>query len=291
MDRLGDAPGSIAADIRRQPAEIVADLAATAREIRTPCGSGSMLWRCWGSGPALVLLHGGHGSWTHWIRSIAPLATRFTVIAPDMPGYGDSAMPPQPYSAESLAEILSQGLDQVVAPPARFQLAGFSFGGVIGGHVAALQGSRVEGFTIVGSGGMGLRRAQLEPMGSWRRLTDPEQIRATHRRNLEILMIADPAKVDALAVHLQSENAPRAHIKSRPISLTDTLKHALGRVTARVNGIWGELDATAVPWLEERELLLRALHPELRFRVIKQAGHWVAYEAAEAFNATLAELL
>src|SRR5439155_429597 len=44
-----------------------------------------------GSGPDLVLFHGGMGSWKHWIRNIEPLATRFTVHALDHPSYGDSA--------------------------------------------------------------------------------------------------------------------------------------------------------------------------------------------------------
>jgi pimeloyl-ACP methyl ester carboxylesterase len=278
-------------DNERSAAEIVAAIAATARPARTPCGAGTMLWRCWGSGPPLVLLHGGHGAWSHWIRNVQPLAERFTVIAADMPGFGDSAMAPEPYSAASLGEILLRGLGEIVPEGERFHVAGFSFGGVVGGHVAALAGARCASFTLVGSNGLGLRRAELEPMGSWRRVTDPAELAAVHRRNLAILMIADPANIDDVAVHLQTENTRRTFIKSRPISRTDTLRAALGSVTAQINGIWGERDATAVPWLADRETLLREIQPRARFRVIPGAGHWVAYEAADAFNATLSALL
>jgi pimeloyl-ACP methyl ester carboxylesterase len=272
-------------------AEIVAAIAATARQVRTPCGDGAMLWRCWGSGPALMLLHGGHGAWSHWLRNVQPLAERFTVIAADMPGFGDSAMAPEPYSAASIAEILLRGLGEIVPEGERFHVAGFSFGGVVGGHVAALGGARCASFTLVGSNGLGLRRAELEPMGSWRRVIDPAELAAVHRRNLGILMIADPAKIDDVAVHLQTENTRRTFIKSRPISRTDTLRTALGSVTAQINGIWGERDATAVPWLADREQLLREIQPQARFRVVPGAGHWVAYEAPSAFNATLSTLL
>ena len=278
-------------DGEQSPAEQVAAVAAASRAVRTPCGDGTMLWRCWGSGPPLVLLHGGHGAWSHWIRNAEPLARRFTVIAADMPGYGESAMAPVPYSAESIAEILVRGLGAIVPEGERFHVAGFSFGGVVGGHVAALAGARCASFTLVGSNGLGLRRPELEPMGSWRRVTDEAELAAVHRRNLAILMIADPAKIDDLAVHLQTHNTRRTFIKSRPISRTDTLRTALGTVTAQVNGIWGERDATAGEFLGDREALLRSLQPTARFRVIPGAGHWVAYEAADAFNATLSELL
>ena len=32
-----------------------------------------------GSGPTLLLLHGGTGSWTHWVRNIEPLSRRFSL--------------------------------------------------------------------------------------------------------------------------------------------------------------------------------------------------------------------
>ena len=273
------------------PAEIVAAVAGRGREIRTPCGDGTMMWHAWGSGPILALLHGGHGAWSHWIRNVEPLSRHFTVVAADMPGYGDSTMPPEPYSAGSIAEIVARGLDEITPKGEAYHVAGFSFGGVVGGNVAALAQARCASITIVGSNGMGLRRPELEPMGSWRRVDDATELRTVHQKNLGILMIADPAKIDELAIHLQTTNTRRTFIKSRPISRTGVLREALTRVTSRVNGIWGERDATAGPWLADREALLREMHPGSRFRVIPGAGHWVAYEAADAFNAALIELL
>jgi pimeloyl-ACP methyl ester carboxylesterase len=275
------------------PAEIVAAIAGRAREIRTPCGDGTMLWRAYGSGPCLALLHGGHGAWSHWIRNVEPLGRRFTVLAADMPGYGGSARPPEPYSAASIAEIVARGLAEIVPAGERYHVAGFSFGGVVGGNVAALAGARCASITVVGSNGLGLKRPALEPMGSWRRLTDPDAIRVVHRRNLGILMIADPARIDELAVHIQTTNTARTFVASRPISRTGALREGLERLAAgtQLNGIWGARDATAGEFLPERERLFRALRPQARFRVIPDAGHWVAYEAADRFNTTLTELL
>jgi pimeloyl-ACP methyl ester carboxylesterase len=276
----------------KTPAAIVAAVAARGQEIRTPCGDGTMLWRRWGSGPALVLLHGGHGAWSHWIRNVEVLAQRFTVLACDMPGYGDSAMAPEPYSAASIAEILVRGIQQIVPANETYHVAGFSFGGVVGGHVAAQSGARCASITLVGSNGLGLKRPELAPMGSWRKVTDPAALTAVHRQNLGILMIADASKIDDLAIHLQTFNTRRTFIKSRPISLTATLREALARVRAPINGIWGERDAT-VGEMAERPALLDSIQPGAakRFRVIPGAGHWVAFEAADQFNATLADLL
>ena len=92
-----------------------------------------MVWRSWGEGPPLVLLHGASGSWTHWIRNIRPLAARFRVLVPDMPGFGDSDAPPEPHTADGLADLLAAPLNVMLPPPTRFDLAGFSFGGIIGG--------------------------------------------------------------------------------------------------------------------------------------------------------------
>jgi pimeloyl-ACP methyl ester carboxylesterase len=106
----------------------------------TPCGTGYMVWRDWGDARPLVLLHGASGSWTHWIRNIAPLATRFRVLVPDLPGFGDSDLPSEPHTADMLAGLVASGFDTVVPPSMEFDLAGFSFGGIIAGLVAARMG-------------------------------------------------------------------------------------------------------------------------------------------------------
>jgi pimeloyl-ACP methyl ester carboxylesterase len=267
---------------------LVAGIAAEAERRETPCGDGVMAWRAWGAGPPLVLLHGGYGSWTHWIRNVLPLSRRFRVVAPDLPGLGDSATPPEPWTAEGLAAIVAQGLARVVPEGERIHLAGFSFGGVIGGHVAAQLGERVRGFTVVGSNGLGLER-QPTPLRRVPEGAGEAEEFATHRYNLNQLMIADPAKIDELALYLQKTNHARARMRSRRFSRSDALAQALPRISARLDGIWGERDATAWPHVAERARLLRGVQPGARFAVVPGAGHWVQYEAAERFNELLAE--
>jgi pimeloyl-ACP methyl ester carboxylesterase len=270
--------------------EFVDRVAAAARRIETPCGAGCMVWRVWGDGPPLVLLHGGYGSWTHWIRNVLPLSRRFTVFAADTPGLGESDMPPDPTDPEAIAAVVADGIERLLPGDSRFHLAGFSYGGVLGGHVVARLGDKVRGFTIVGSGGMGLKREPTPLQRVPKDANDAEGL-AIHRGNLAMLMIADPANIDELAVYLQSLNAPRGRIKSRRFSRSATLLEALHRITIpRIDGIWGERDATAYPHLDERVHLLREIRPNARFAIVPGAGHWVQYEAPDRFNELLTEL-
>jgi pimeloyl-ACP methyl ester carboxylesterase len=269
----------------------VEGIAAAADRIETPCGDGKMVWRSWGSGPPLVLLHGGYGSWMHWIRNVLPLSRQFRVIAPDLPGLGESATPPEPWTAEGLAAIIVEGLDIVLArSPSEVvpHLAGFSFGGVIGGNVAAQLGDRLRGFTVVGSNGLGLERSPT-PLRRVPPGADEAEEFATHRYNLNQLMIADPDKIDELALYLQKTNHARARMRSRRFSRSGALIEALPRITARLDGIWGECDRTAYPHLDERAQVLRRFQDGARFAVVPGAGHWVPYEAADRFNALIAE--
>lgn len=273
------------------PAAEVARLDAAARRIETPCGGGSMVWHVWGEGPALVLLHGGYGSWTHWLRNIDALARRYRVIAGDLPGLGESATPPMPFTPEGLAAIIDAGLDRVLAPGERFHLAGFSFGAMLGSFVAAGRGAQLRSMTLVGSASMGLRRAPMQEMKPPRRHMSAAEVAELQRANLGILMFADKDRIDDLAVRLQCDNVDRARVKSRRFAHMDLLGPVLPRIAAPLGGIWGERDITAYPWVDDRRDLLRRVQPEASFAVIPGAGHWVMYEAADAFDRALLDRL
>jgi pimeloyl-ACP methyl ester carboxylesterase len=279
------------AAVREDPQAIVAALDGAATRHETPCGAGRMVWRSWGAGPPVVLLHGGHGAWSHWIRAIPIVAQHYAVLVPDMPGFGESASAPEPYTAESLAQILLGGIDAVLGADARFAVVGFSFGGVVGGALAKLAGDRTTRLVLVGSGGLGAPRGKMRELRNWRLIRDPAARREAHRENLSILMLHAPSRIDDLAVHLQALNTPRTRIKSRPISLTDSLRRSLEQVTAPVAAIWGDQDATAKGHFVEREQLLKQVKPGAEFALIPGAGHWVQYEAPEEFTETLLRIL
>jgi pimeloyl-ACP methyl ester carboxylesterase len=290
MPDLAPIPPDLAT-LGQTPEAIVARVSGLAERVSTPFSAGNLVWHLWGQGEPLVLLHGGYGSWTHWLRNVLPLARHRQVIAVDLPGLGESATPPEPHTPEALAAILLAGLDRILAPSAAVELVGFSFGGVLGGHVAAGLGGRLRRFVIVGAGGMGLPRAEMAPMGSWRQLEGRAERLAVHRQTLEALMIGDPARIDPVALHLQERNAEAGRVRSPAISGTDTLRRVLPLIRAPLGGIWGEQDNIARGAIKARRAVLQSVDPGAEFRTIPAAGHWVSYEAAAAFNTALLDML
>ena len=273
------------------PEEALARLVALCEQRRTGTDGRRVLWHIWGEGTPLVLLHGGYGTWAHWVRAVGPLSRRYRLLVPDMPGFGESDEPPRPHGAEGIAAGLAAGVDEIVGADATPQVAGFSFGGVIAGHLAARLGDRVRTLVLVAPGGLGAKRGEMPDLIPRTPEMSAAEIEAAHRRNLEILMLADPAKVDDLALHIQTRNTALHRVKSRPISATDTLARALRRVPARKAAVWGELDATVGAYLAQRQEILRGIDPSIDFRIMPGIGHWVMYEAPEDFAALLTDLL
>jgi pimeloyl-ACP methyl ester carboxylesterase len=281
------------------PAEYIAALEGASTRCTTPLvtssvpspGDGHIIWRCWGQGAPLVLLHGGTGSWMHWIRNVEPLSRDMMVVVPDLPGSGESASPQPPFSAETIAAMLLQGLERIIGAQTHFSIAGFSMGGLIAGYLAQQGGSRVDALVLVGSTGMGGTRAQMEPLKSWRRLPTDQEQRAIHRVNLGILMIHDQRNIDALAIEVQSRNAALSRIRGKHVSHTGTLANCLPGFAGRLAGIWGEHDRTAAPYLAERRERLQTFKPGAPFDIVPRAGHWVQYEAYETINQRMRELL
>ena len=83
----------------------------------TQVPGGTVRFRVGGSGPALLMLHGNPQTHAMWHLVAPALARRFTVVCPDLRGYGGSAKPPAtpdhaPYAktemARDVAELMTQ---------------------------------------------------------------------------------------------------------------------------------------------------------------------------------------
>ncbi|MFB9311709.1 alpha/beta fold hydrolase [Nocardioides plantarum] len=106
-----------------------------------------------GSGPVLLLLHGLGCDHTTWEPVIDTLAKRYTVIAPDLLGHGESAKPRADYSvggyANGMRDLLTVlNIDKVT-------VVGHSFGGGVAMQFAYQFPERTERMMLVASGGLG----------------------------------------------------------------------------------------------------------------------------------------
>ena len=265
-----------------------------------PCDHGDLVWQQWpgrvaaGLSPArearpLLLLHGGFGSWMHWAVNIPALRQHREVWTLDMPGLGDSADCPQPHTAEHIASIVLHGLDTLLGPATGFELAGFSFGAMVGARLAILAGSRCSRFTAIGAAGCGDLHVQVRLQHPPTPDTAPAEARSIHRGNLRALMFASNDSIDDQAIHIHGENLARARFNSRKLSLSGDFIQAMPLIKARLVGVWGSRDATAGGRsnLEKRRALFAAAQTGAEFHILDGIGHWAMYEAPDAINKIL----
>lgn len=270
------------------PIAVLAELEARARRVETPCGEGTIVWRVWGEGPALVLGHGGQGAWSHWVRNIDLYARHYRVIVPDFPGHGDSAMPASE-DHDGISAAIEGGMRELLAKGEKATFVGFSFGGAVFTHYSVRHPERFRRLIIVGTGGLDTPHGHVD-IGRVGGL-EGEERRAAIRRNLLGLMLHYPDSVDELAMHLLVSNGRQSRLKDLPdLVIPDRVLKALPHVTVQLDAIWGEFDRPhPTPHLQEE--VLRRFQPDCLFRVIADAGHWAMYERPEQFNATLLDML
>lgn len=266
-------------------------LAASAQVQHSPCGDGTLVWHTWGQGRPLLLLHGGSGSWTHWVRNIQPLVDAGrSVWVPDLPGFGDSACPSDCTDADHLPPWLEQGSAQLLGPQP-VDVAAFSFGALVAGYWAVRYPARIASLMLVGAPALSSERLPPLPMRFWAGIEPGDRRDAVHRHNLRTLMLAREASIDAQAITLHGANVERDRMRRRRLMLTDALLHLLPQVQAPLAGLWGEQD---VLYRGRQQIIAPALALAPAFAgltLVPEAGHWVQYEAADTFNARLLDWL
>jgi 2-hydroxy-6-oxonona-2,4-dienedioate hydrolase len=252
-----------------------------------------MVWHTWGQATRrpelapLVLLHGGSGSWMHWLRNIPALVESGRwVLVPDLPGFGDSAVPAGGSDADALPEPMEQGLNMLVGSAA-CDLVGFSFGGMVAGFIAERFAARAARVVLVGAPGLGVALDKAIRLRAWRHITDAGERDAIHRHNLAALMLYREEAITELALRLHIANVLRDRMKGRSLARTDALAQSLARLKCPVYAVYGREDAL---YRGKLDLLQAALEKAPDFRglaLIEDAGHWVQFERAGAFDEAL----
>jgi 2-hydroxy-6-oxonona-2,4-dienedioate hydrolase len=266
-------------------------LDALSTHVALPYNSGHLVFRVWGSGRPVVLLHGGSGSWKHWVKNIYALVDDGRqVLIPDMPGFGESAAPLVGQDADVLPSPLEWGLQQIIADQP-YDLVGFSFGSMVAAQMAVRAPERVKKLILSGSPALGINELRPFKLKPWNDLPKGPARDAIHKHNLGVLMLSSIAAVDDLAIHIHSTNLDADRMKRRRLAYTDFLLKLLRQMPCPVHGIWGALD---VLYKENHSAVRIALEEAPFFRAltfIEHAGHWVQYEYAEQFNSALLKAL
>ncbi len=109
--------------------------------------------------PVIVLVHGFTGSKENWLPLMRVLASNYRLIAPDLPGWGDSErLRDTDYGAAAQVERLAQflralpGITGEEGPPAL--LVGHSMGGQIAGLLAARHPDLVDRLVLMSASGV-----------------------------------------------------------------------------------------------------------------------------------------
>lgn len=223
----------------------------------------------------VVLLHSALGDSRLWQRQVAALGDRFDVVTPDLPGFGTTPMPKEPFS---FVDAVTRHL-----PGA---LVGNSMGGMIALRTALAHPELVERLVLVDAG---------LPDWQW-----TEEIRGYWAREAELV---DAHDLDGAAqLNLDFWLRPAHHDEVRP-----QMRRALELQTAHEEPdvAWPELPPLTeltVPTLvvvgseDKPDFVAIAQHlaeqiPGAELAVVEGAGHLVGVEAPEALNQLLLDFL
>src|ERR687888_2416087 len=110
-------------------------------------------YRAAGEGPLVLLIHGITGDSRQWNQIIPQLADRYTVLAPDLLGHGQSAKPRGDYSLGAYAVSLRDLL--IMLGHRRATVVGHSLGGGVAMQFAYEYPVFAERLVVVDSGGLG----------------------------------------------------------------------------------------------------------------------------------------
>lgn len=259
-----------------------------------------------GTGPVLLLLHGGGpgaSGVSNYARNIDALARDFRVIVPDLPGYGRSYKgidQSDPFGA--LADGIRGLLDVLGVTDA--DLVGNSYGGACALRLALDTPDRVRRMVLMGPGGIGTTRGLPTPglqslLGYY---TGDGPSREKLERFIRDYLVYDDHLLPAEAIDARYAAStdpdvvanPPLRRPSGPLALRTlwrmdfTRDSRLRRLTTPTLVVWGAEDRVNKP--SGGPTLAQAM-PNCDLLVVAKTGHWVQWERADLFNAVTRDFL
>ncbi len=247
-----------------------------------------------GSGPAVVLLHGGGPgatAWSNYSRNIAAFAAGHRVLMPDLPQFGKSDSPVLTEDRPlANARILTAFFDAVGIE--RASLVGNSMGGATALELAIHYPERVDKLVLMGSGGAGPSLFGVVPTEGDRLLRENFQNPTfDSMRRLIQVMVYDASFLTDEIVQQRLEGALNpAHREARRQSFRKPgePRAELERVQAPTLIVWGREDRVN-PFDQALSLLQGIRGAQLH--VYTECGHWAQFEKADAFNQLVLDFL
>lgn len=99
-----------------------------------------------GSGPAIVLVHGHPFDRAMWVGQLDSLRDAFRVVAPDLPGYGESTPRGETITPRGLADAVVELMDAIEVD--RATVVGLSLGGLVAMELGLGSPERVSGLVL-----------------------------------------------------------------------------------------------------------------------------------------------
>jgi pimeloyl-ACP methyl ester carboxylesterase len=251
-----------------------------------------------GSGPPMLLLHGLGGSWQNWLETIPHFARTHRVVAPDLPGFGDSPLPTEPISMPGYAQAMRELMDALDISSA--VVVGNSMGGFIGIELAVQFPERVERLVLVSAAGITIEHQRREPIRTIVRALEfattwvgaRADVVARRPRLRQLLLRTSAAHPEQLPGPIAAEQL-RASGKPGWLGAFDALlsyriRGRLGEIRCPTLIVWGESDRL-VP-VRDADEFERAI-PGARKVIFRDTGHVAMIERPARFNAVVDEFL
>ena len=225
-----------------------------------------------GSGrPSVLALHG----WGRTSADFAATLAGLDAVAVDLPGFGATPPPPEPWGAADYAAAVAPVLDEMAAPAV---VVGHSFGGRVAVHLATLRPDQIGGLVLTGV-------PLVRRPGAPRRRPAPAFLvgRALHRWG-----VLPEARMEALRQRYGSADYRAATGVMRAVHVrvvNETYEAQLARVACPVELVWGDDDADVPPAVAEAAA---ALLPAATLQVVPGAGHHTPLTAPEALREAIA---
>ena len=255
------------------PADAEGTVAVTAAASRSETPAANV--RESGDGTPLLLLHGWGASADLFAPLVAPLQSGRRLILPDLPGFGATAAPSQPWSVTDYAEWTRALLTRLDI--ARCDIIGHSNGARIAMKLAATRPEMVGKMVLTGAAGIRRRHglayhARVRSYKALRRLSTARMLPEAARR-----WAGRRAARRGSADYQAASGAMRGTLVRL---VNEDLRPILGRISSPVLLIWGEHDPET-PLSDGR--LLERLIPDAGLVVFEGSGHYAYLEHPARF--------